>query len=99
MGKLSCSFSFRIRCEDGGGKKECGAGSNTDGLSLGLLLALRPRNGPARRAGELGDDSLLLVLGQVLDQEFVGAFQLRVRPASGNLGFCVKWIEAIEAQP
>src|SRR2546426_4881926 len=46
--------------------------------ALRSRLALRPGNRPSCLAGDLGDHTFLLVFGQVLDQQVVGALQLRI---------------------
>src|SRR3989440_12546604 len=46
--------------------------------ALRSRLALRPGNRPSCLAGDLRDHAFLLVFGQVLDQQVVGALQLRV---------------------
>src|SRR5207244_11975527 len=46
--------------------------------ALRSRLALRPGNRPSCLAGDLRDHAFLLVFGQVLDQQVVGALQLRI---------------------
>lgn len=54
------------------------AGSDRHAFGLLLLLTLHPRDGAARGATDLGNDSFLLVFRQVFDQKVIGALHFGV---------------------